>query len=65
MFTPTPLECLFFFFFFLQRAVYNAFKKSIVGARETEMFFLPANNGFDCLEVNELLGRKYQADKQE
>lgn len=29
------------------------------------MFFLPAQNGFKCLEVNELLGRKYQADKQE
>lgn len=27
------------------------------------MFFVLANNGFDCLEVNELLDRKYQADK--
>lgn len=29
------------------------------------MFFLLVNNGFDCLEVSELLDRKYQADKQE
>lgn len=40
-------------------------KKSIVGAKETQMFFLLANNGFDCLEVNELLGGKYHVDKQE
>lgn len=47
----------FFFFFFKE--------KSIVGARQTQIFFLMGNNGSNCLEVHGPLGRKYQADKQE
>ena len=45
----------------------NFFKeKSIVGARQTQIFFFfMGNNGFNCLEVRGPLGRKYQADKQE
>ena len=41
-------------------------EKSIVGARQTQIFFFfMGNNGFNCLEVRGPLGRKYQADKQE